>query len=593
MNETQRKSMNDSYLMKLLFADDSCTTLRLHYNCKNGTNKRTKYEQEDCTKILNAIDNLLQSNGNALLQQETSLWVQLNKGLQELRMSVLSRRNKLSEEATRVAASRERTDNRLQSYGMSCLIREGCLEPYLIFDGSTRKVKSCYWKLEQEFRSMNPWDFITLEKHEPKRRMERSRFYQKEEFSVGSPFLLMKLTSNNPNERNLFILMKLPYCKPYEDLMEIPSFKTSMQLILNKIPRVISLQERTYIEDILRDTVGGAALDRRLLMRLLLPGHSMSVNNNREESMDKLKLLQRCGIVDPDLIIDMRYLNGAQAQYEPFFLICEKIMDEAMQFCQEKRHGSDIIESDDLCSIADLHRMACKRAEAHNANLEGVSSPGWINMPTITHLQHQFIPRNRCHNTASTYTGRFQYKLLMTRATRHIPHPHYNYTEACTSYVQAFVLMLHHRYGVAVSYFETDDKNKIPLSERGHEISATQRSRAVVTKATGSSASSHKTTDDHDAGGSIVKLIPTVTVYPDIGNIEHDKSWMQGDLYVAVKDSILQPSTALRSKANSIKLYMEREDRSTILVSKTDGGPEHNFEHMSVLTGAIAGVSVP
>ena len=66
---------------------------------------------------------------------------------------------------------------------------------------------------------------------------------------------------------------------------------------------------------------------------------------------------------------------------------------------------------------------------------------------------------------------------------------------------------------------------------------------------------------------------------------------MQGDLYVSVKDSILQPSTALRSKANSVKLFIERERRSPILVSKTDGGPEHNFEHMSVLTGAIAGVS--
>jgi hypothetical protein len=87
---------------------------------------------------------------------------------------------------------------------------------------------------------------------------------------------------------------------------------------------------------------------------------------------------------------------------------------------------------------------------------------------------------------------------------------------------------------------------------------------------------------DHDAGASRDNAIPTVTLLTDLPNDATD-SFYKGDVYVAVKSSIMQPSTVVRAHTElGALLQREISSTKTIGVLLTDGGPEHNITFTSV-----------
>ena len=99
------------------------------------------------------------------------------------------------------------------------------------------------------------------------------------------------------------------------------------------------------------------------------------------------------------------------------------------------------------------------------------------------------------------------------------------------------------------------------------------------------SGTGHKTLfagGDHDAGSSRDNAIPTVTLLTDIPDDSTD-SFYKGDVYVAVKSSILQPSTVVRAHTElGALLRREISPTKTIGILLTDGGPEHNITFTSV-----------
>ena len=87
---------------------------------------------------------------------------------------------------------------------------------------------------------------------------------------------------------------------------------------------------------------------------------------------------------------------------------------------------------------------------------------------------------------------------------------------------------------------------------------------------------------DHDAGSNRDNAVPTVTLISDIPDDASD-SFYQGQVYVAVKSSIMQPSTVVRAHTELSKvLIREKKNKQTVGILLTDGGPEHNLNFMSV-----------
>ena len=87
---------------------------------------------------------------------------------------------------------------------------------------------------------------------------------------------------------------------------------------------------------------------------------------------------------------------------------------------------------------------------------------------------------------------------------------------------------------------------------------------------------------DHDAGSNRDNAVPTVTLTSDIPEESVD-SFYQGQVYVAVKSSVMQPSTVVRAHTELSKLLIrEKKDNQYIGILLTDGGPEHNLNFTSL-----------
>ena len=92
---------------------------------------------------------------------------------------------------------------------------------------------------------------------------------------------------------------------------------------------------------------------------------------------------------------------------------------------------------------------------------------------------------------------------------------------------------------------------------------------------------------DHDAGSSRDNAVPTVTLISDIPD-DASESFYQGQVYVAVKSSIMQPSTIVRAHCELSKLLLSQKlENQTVGIMLTDGGPEHNIVFASVQIALI------
>ena len=92
---------------------------------------------------------------------------------------------------------------------------------------------------------------------------------------------------------------------------------------------------------------------------------------------------------------------------------------------------------------------------------------------------------------------------------------------------------------------------------------------------------------DHDAGSTRDNAVPTVTLISDIPD-DASESFYQGQVYVAVKSSIMQPSTVVRAHCKLSKLLLSQKlENQTVGIMLTDGGPEHNIVFTSVQIALI------
>ncbi len=89
-----------------------------------------------------------------------------------------------------------------------------------------------------------------------------------------------------------------------------------------------------------------------------------------------------------------------------------------------------------------------------------------------------------------------------------------------------------------------------------------------------------------------MSLTPSVTLVVDFdgrNDIDEEKkmvSFYRGSAHVSLKDSIFQPSNAERHAVELINLLesvaAENSAPSPVLFVMTDGGPDHNCNHLSV-----------
>ena len=101
---------------------------------------------------------------------------------------------------------------------------------------------------------------------------------------------------------------------------------------------------------------------------------------------------------------------------------------------------------------------------------------------------------------------------------------------------------------------------------------------------------------DHDFHK--VSLTPSVTLVKRIVGYngaadtpisERILEFYDGQAFVAVKDSVFQPSSAARHSAEGAALLKDLLGKFPVIVKYTDGGPDHNVSHWSVIVALLAG----
>ena len=89
---------------------------------------------------------------------------------------------------------------------------------------------------------------------------------------------------------------------------------------------------------------------------------------------------------------------------------------------------------------------------------------------------------------------------------------------------------------------------------------------------------------DHDF--TRCSITPSVTMFCHIPE-DIDDSFYRGNVYVGIKDSSFQPSSANRHAAELSKLLSQRDQKKPILLLYTDGGGDHNVTHISTQISLI------
>ena len=135
-----------------------------------------------------------------------------------------------------------------------------------------------------------------------------------------------------------------------------------------------------------------------------------------------------------------------------------------------------------------------------------------------------------------------------------------------------------------VAFVYTDDKHKISVGEPGTPIASVPRGKQVIV-----GRNEVFWVADHDFAK--LSLIPTTILINEVPSTV-DGSWYRGTLYVGVKVTALQSSTALRNAMEIsdclILKYGSKEAVPPVLIVYSDGGPEHRTTFLSVKIAMIA-----
>jgi hypothetical protein len=288
---------------------------------------------------------------------------------------------------------------------------------------------------------------------------------------------------------------------------------------------------------------------------------------------------------EPDLIMDLRKCNGKthDKNFDTFWDTLQRILAE--KSVVHERRAAETNYLPDWISVRDLRDEVLRQCPANTA----APSEAWIRL--------NFHPSNPYVRSAAKYTSRFQVKYAVQQRMLRATHPDSKYCATQYKYLKQFCV----DHKDVCHLISVDDKAIIPVGEPNLPVSTNVRRqhRSLVAENTQLLALDH---DYHLAG--VVPSILLNVIIPD----NKEDSFHFGKLEVTVKDKIFQPSTANRHATETVKLLRretalgggadpERLDDGEhgfvdfavpILITYSDGGPDHNNTFLSVQLAAVA-----
>ena len=270
-----------------------------------------------------------------------------------------------------------------------------------------------------------------------------------------------------------------------------------------------------------------------------------SPSSAAEVAIDERVAMCMLEMDDPDIILDMRKLNGkpGSSGFDVFWHELSTYLEEVGSAVQERRHGETMYMPVAI-SVSHLRETISSRLKQKLPNDD-------VPIPSVEWVRLQFWPRNPYATTSLRHTGRFDVKYAVQCRQLRREHPDSKYVAVILRYAKEFVV--HH--SDCTLMISVNDKAIIPVGEPNSPISTGVRghNRSLCV---GSSLDQLKALD-HDF--HVAGIVPSVAFFPDIPKQAKD-SFFSGSVFVTLKDKVLQPSHALRHSVemSSVKFHERR-----------------------------------
>ncbi|CAJ0824720.1 14777_t:CDS:2 [Entrophospora sp. SA101] len=308
---------------------------------------------------------------------------------------------------------------------------------------------------------------------------------------------------------------------------------------------------------------------------------------NDEQSKDiqeRIKLM--LDTQDPDIMIDLRKTIGERStKFDIFWDEMEDYFNENSPSVHERRYTTTLYMPIAM-SVNDLLQTILERLRnKYNGDI-----PPEIEIPSNEWVRLQFWPKSEFARSRNTGRFRIRYK-VQARQLRKF-HVDAHYCAALWKYFCEFSI----KFKDHTTLICADDKHKVPIGEFV-ATSTGIRNKQSITPLDGILNSS-----DHDF--TKLSLTPSVSLFVDIPN-EITESFYKGQVYVAYKDTILQPSSALCHSTefynNYCAQFQNHLAKPKILLLYTDAAvrtaPYYSWANpaermMSILNLALQGVAL-
>lgn len=288
---------------------------------------------------------------------------------------------------------------------------------------------------------------------------------------------------------------------------------------------------------------------------------SSSENADQAIVDDRIRLI--IDTQDPDIVDDLRHLNsGRPPKYELFWDQCNKYLEEVVETSVDERRHGEVVHLAKALSTRDLLNQVAKKC------------PEGIPIPSKQWLRLQFWPKNPSLKSALQYTGKLQVKFMIQARQLRKAHVDAHYCSALYRYLREMsVKFRKHCHLICM-----DDKHKCKVGEPDLPVAAVDRGKQVIVSTTGRRFA----VADHDF--TKYSIVPSVSLFCDIPETI-EGSFYRGQVYVGVKDAVLEASSPIRHCTELCKIMTVQNDTRPIY---TDGGPDHNLTFFSVQLALIA-----
>ncbi|CAB4420652.1 unnamed protein product [Rhizophagus irregularis] len=429
---------------------------------------------------------------------------------------------------------------------------------------STMHMERRYGELSEFLRSKEDYEYVNLESFLPDDVFKRHTYIKELQFDVA-------VTIYRYHQGNylgtLNYIWKVPSCFNDRDETKLAQIMASLQKLLPKF----------YTRQMRKNALHKYSLIKQVTPAVLrtlyydLTGDAAVTNDViSKEIENRLRIM--LALEDPSIIVDLRINNGFKGStFDAFWDEMAGFFNEKILAVDDRRHH-DILYMPLAMSVQHLRDIIIKRLQ----NKFSTPLPNEIQIPCEEWIRLQFSPTNPIAASAIHYTGRFNVKFQIQTCLLRKEHPDSHYCACLFRYLREFAIL----FRDYVCLICADDKHKVPIGKGMATSTGVRNKKSMVLKEANLVACDHDFTK--------LSLTPSVTFICKVP-LSIEESFYDGQVFVSYKDTIFQPSTAIRHTTeffNAISAYYP-QTIPPILCIYTDGGPDHRVTYGSVQISLI------